>query len=227
MGADMLEADHRLKRMALGLMPIGVPGISSMLERWSERNRTRYTAQSDQIDVRHWFEPVQDRVIVRDDVVQLGPMTVSVFTEVLSASVGGKTVDPSTYHDEDSDAFARAITIRFNDLARVHPTIARLRGLNGIVAVVAGLEHIDRRPSLEYWLRDYSVRVINTPPTVEVLQQVSQQLPITDSGLTRHHVRGGVELRAIAEALQSGDVSALRRAVLVTRPGPMSVSWRM
>lgn len=145
-GADLLDADHRLKRMGIGLLPIGVPGLASEFERILGRVRSGGTVPAN--TVRLWFEPVQDRVIVRDGVVQLGPMSVSVFTEVLSAIVGGKNVDPRSYHDEDSEAFARDISKRFDSVAHVHPTISRLRGLNGIVAVVAGLEHVEDRPSL-------------------------------------------------------------------------------
>jgi tetratricopeptide (TPR) repeat protein len=225
-GADLLDADHRLKRMALGMLVTGVPGLASEFERRLERDRSGTTTQAEQIGGRFWFEPVQDRVIVRDGVVQLGPMTVSVFTELLSATVGGHKLDPKSYHDEVSDAFAKDISSRFNDVARAHPSVARVRGLNGIVAVVAGLERVDDdKPFLDYWLQQYAVRTVKTPSTVTVLQRIEQ----VSNGSTgyRLSIEGGVELQAIAVALQSGDVSALRRAVLIARPEPAAVSWRL
>jgi hypothetical protein len=152
-------------------------------------------------------------------------MTVSVFTEVLSASVGENKIDPKSYHDEDSDAFARDISNRFDGVARSHPTVARVRGLNGIVAVVAGLERVDDTPSLDYWLRQYAIRTVKTPSTVRVLRR-TERVRIGSTMFTTL-LEGGVELQAISLALQSGDVSALRRAVVTTRPGPTAVSWRL
>jgi tetratricopeptide (TPR) repeat protein len=223
-GADLLDADHRLKRMGFGMLPIGVPGLDSTFERGLARGRSN-SAEAKQIASRLWFEPVQDRVIVRDDVVQLGPMVVSVYTEVLSAKLGGKEVDPKTYHDEDVDAFAKDMSRRFDDVARAHPSVARVRGLNRIVASVAGLEGIDEAPSLEYWLRQYVVRIVKTPLTVKILQHTEQVN--NGSTVSKISVAGGVQLRALALGLQSGDVSSLRRAILISRPEPASVSWRL
>ncbi len=225
-GADLLDADHRLKRMALGVLPTGVTGLTSLFERWFERYSASGGGSGDAQPVRLWFEPVQDRVIVRDDVVQLGPMTVSVFTEFLSAGVSGNGLSAKPGHDEASDAFAKDISSRFDDIARAHPTLARVRGLNGIVAVVAGLERIDKTPSLDYWLRQYALRTVKTPSTVKLLRRAEffgNGSPAA-SGLA---AVGGVELRAIALDLQSGDVSALRRAVLIARPDPTAISWRL
>ena len=225
LGADLLDADHRLKRMAFGLLPTGVPGLESTFLRRLARDRASGVHQNRNVLIRYWFEPVQDRVIVRDDVVQLGPMAVSVFTEVLSVNIDGKPIDPVSFHDEDSNSFAAAIGSNFDDVALAHPSIGRLRGVNGLVAVVAGLERVAELPSLDYWLQGYAVREVRTLPKVRVIRREAKTFAGQGTYLTS--TQGGVELRAIALALNNGDVSALRRAVIAVRPTPASMSWRL
>src|ERR1017187_9266032 len=217
-GADLLDADHRLKRMHLGISATGVPRFKSGLDRWTERYRTTESLRNGTVQTRLWFEPIEDRVIVRDDVVELGQMSVGVFSEVLSVYVDNHPIEATTYHDDDGVAFAKDLTAAFDSIASAHPTIARVRGLQTVVAVIAGLERVEAFPSLNYWLHEYAVRKVETLSNVRTLVHVADGSPVA--------LVGGVLLRAIAYNLNSGDVSALGQAVRITRPNSATLTWR-
>ena len=149
-------------------------------------------------------------------------------------------MDPKSFRDQAAEAFARDISASFDDVARVHPTVARIRGLDGIVAVLTGMEQIPDAPSLDYWIDQYVVRSIKTLETVtaigeykwqdtkssRIVERRGREYLLTMTRRYTANLAGGVKLRAIAIALKAGDVSALRSAVLATRPSSELLSWR-
>lgn len=96
-----------------------------------------------------------------------------------------------------------------------------------MVALTKAIEDMDKKPDLSFWLRDYQPREVKTTKGVEVLKRKEEyKFPITD-GVYRGYqeVSGGVELMAIALRLKAGDVTALKEAVLRTRPKPDTLNW--
>jgi tetratricopeptide (TPR) repeat protein len=226
-GADLLEADYRLKQLAMGLLPVGLPGFATYWDVGMEMAQ-RQPVASHKISSRFWFYPVSPSVAVRANVVAIQGFKVGVFTEVHSAEIDGKTMPAhGTLRDEAGDQFAQAVSERFDELAHVHTAFARLQGLNELVALTKALEEMDEKPALGFWLRDYEVQVVKTP---KVLRALTREEPYAFSGQGgtsqgRRRMSGGVQLMAIALRLHAGDVTALQGAVLATRPHSHALSW--
>jgi tetratricopeptide (TPR) repeat protein len=226
-GADLFEADYRLKQLAIGLLPLGIPGLMSSWERGEESLKTS-PKRSFKITSRFWFYPVLPSVAVREDVVAVKGLKVGVFTEVLAAELDGNFVtDLSNFRAPDADAFAKDVTERFAELARVHRSFARLQGLDELVALARAIEILEDKPALSFWLTTYPVQMVKTQREVQVLtRREDATQPRAHRGSQGYReMSGGVELMAIALRFHAGDVTALRDAVQTTRPQPNALTW--
>jgi len=224
-GQDLFDADYQLKQMGMGLLPIGVPAVKSY---WETSTEDAKTTKRSAISSRFWFYPVLPSVLVREDVVSIKGLKVGVFTEVLSAKVDGKKIENlSTFQDSVGDKFASGISENFEALTKVHPSFARVQGLDEMVALTKAIEEMEEKPELDWWFEGYQVKNVNTKREIKVLKREGNyELPITN-GIYRGYqeMSGGVELMAIALRLDAGDVTALKEAVLKTRPKVNSLKW--
>lgn len=215
LGADFLDADYRLKKICMGLLPSGIQNFNTY---WDLN--LKGLIRTEKITARFWFYPVLPSVTIREGIVAIQGLTVGVFTEVLSAEINGnKVTDPFTFQHEEGQRFAKSVSDRFEELAQIHPSFSRLQGLLELVAIVRAIEEMDEKPDLTFWLRDYKVKEIKTRESLEVL---TREKYFENSSMK---LAGGVQLMAIALRLKSGDVSALKEAVLMTRPNPDALTW--
>ena len=226
-GEDLFEADFRLKKIGMGLLPPGIPNLKTYWDLAMEKAKEKAGA-SHKICSRFWFYPVLPSVTVREDVVAIKGLKVGVFTEVLSAEIDGKKIeDLSCLQDQTGEIFAKGVSDDFEQLARVHPSFLRLQGLDELVALTKAIEEMEEKPDLSFWLKEYPVKPVRTEKTLEVLKRKEEyELPM-EGGVYRGYqeVSGGVQLMAIALRLKAGDVTALKEAVLKTRPKEEALSW--
>ncbi|WP_447963711.1 tetratricopeptide repeat protein [Nitrospira sp. Ecomares 2.1] len=229
-GADLLDADHRLKRMTMGYLRMGVPGLKSIWELDKERrNGNPDQRGQSNISSRFWFYPVLHSVSVRQDVVAIKGLQVGVFTEILSAEIDGKVIeDLSSFTDETSETFAQMVSNSFDDLAQVHPSFSRVQGLDELVALTKAMEDMEEKPNLDWWLERYTVKEVPIPQQLKFLKREEKYKVSTNDGYIvrgRRTSSGGVQLMALALRLKSGDVTALKEAVLKTRISLDALSW--
>jgi hypothetical protein len=226
-GEDLYVADYNLKRIGIGFSPTGVENVPSYWDLSTETSGAS-PGRTRKISSRFWFYPVLPSVAVRENVVAIKGLKIGVFTEVLSAEVDEKKFeDLSTFRDTVGDKFAAAISNNFDMLAKIHPSFLRLQGLVELVALTKALEDMDDQVDLSFYLRDYHVERVATEKVVEVLRRNQERELQTEGGTFRgyYELSGGVELMAIALRVKAGDVTALREAVLRTRPQPDALSW--
>lgn len=221
-GADLLAADYLLKLIAFGIeVPAGVE-LQSEWESLRQRSwSSRHTSFA--VNSRFWFYPILPRVLVRDDVVSIGDLQVGVFSEVLSAVYDGRPVkDVADAGGETTAQFAKQVTKGLDKLTSQYVCLSRLQGLQELTALVRSLEELRVEEYLSFWLRDYQVRPVRTPKRLEVVRRLG---PHTSAAGMAYQLEGGVQLMALALRLKSGDVTALKQAVLRTRPSLGSQSW--
>ena len=229
-GADLLDTDHRLKRMVLGFLPIGVPGLKSPWE-IAFQNKTKETTQPSDASIRGrlWITPALPSVTVRQNVVAMKGLKVSVLSEIVSVKMDNRKIkDRSILKSSLFDSFAHAISTHFDDLAQVHPSFSRIQGLGELVAVAEGIRNMEEKPNLDWWLESYTVKRVFTPRQVKWLERKKKyrysksRKDSTDTMV----MGGGAELLAIAVRIRSGDVTALKEAVLQTRPRQDALTWK-
>jgi TPR repeat protein len=222
-GADLLDADYKLKRIGMGLLPAGV---SNFVTYWDLGFKRRGDDAEERwsINSRFWFYPILPNVSVRADVVVCQGLKVGVFTETLSAEINGRKVS-GLANDENAAEFAEAFSRRFDELAIKHPSISRLQGLDELVALTRALEEMDDRPSLDFWLSRYSVARVATPKHLKALTRNETTKDPGTRTMTQRSLHGGVQLMAIALRLNSGDTTALKDAVTKSRPAHDALSW--
>jgi len=225
-GLDLFEADLRLKKLGWGLIQSGVSSVMShwdlCLQRYGDVSGSRSVVN------RFWFRPVLNNVCVLEDVAAFRELKIGVFTEVLSAAIDGKKIGGlSSFHDPTADAFVEGIRDHFDELAEKHPSFSRVRGLLELVGLASAIQLMKQIPDLSYWLREYEPRRVATPRQLEELVR-SEKLERTAGGIRSvftQEFSGGVQLMALALGLKKGVVTALRDAVLKTRPGQDALTW--
>jgi tetratricopeptide (TPR) repeat protein len=224
-GLDMFDADLRLKMIGMGLLPSGVDGLTSQWDRSVDEIKAGQGTGEFEISSRFWFYPVIPLVTVREDVAAMEGLKVAVFTEVLSARINGQEM--KDYKDKIGDEFAQEVSRRYGELGKHHRSMARLRGLNELVALTRAMEDMDEKPDISCWVREYKLSELSTPKEQRVLRREWEyQLPIPMEVVRGQlGVSGGVQLTAIALRLEAGDVSALRDAVIGTRPNADTLMW--
>jgi tetratricopeptide (TPR) repeat protein len=176
----------------------------------------KYSSRSYRRSTRFWFYPILPSIAVRENVVAIKGLQIGVFTEVSTAEMDGSLAKSlSTLLNQEAERFANAVTDLYGELAKTHVSFARLLGLDELVALTKALEELEDRPDLTFWLQDYSVKPVSTKKEIKVIKQEK----------ANQELSGGVQLTAIALRLKAGDITALREAVLATRPTPEVLSW--
>jgi len=85
-GADLFDADYRLKRIGMGLLAAAVPGLNTYWDLNVERAK-QGQGGSQKIGSRFWFYPVLPNVSVREDVVAVQGLILNRAPDLNSQSV--------------------------------------------------------------------------------------------------------------------------------------------
>jgi len=221
-GKDLLEADIALKKLALELLPSGVPQVRSYFTDFLDKAARGDAAGL--IGSRFWFYIAGDPSFAAvDGVFIIRQMRIGVKTEVMYASVKGLPVsDPGRVQDASADEFSGQVTEHYFDLCRTYPQVGRVKTLLDVVSLGKGVQTFPPDPELIRWLREYEVTAVATPREYDLLRR---QEAVPGSNGMEVELNGGVELRARVLRLKAGDTSALRDAVLASRPKPDSLTW--
>ncbi|MCR4321534.1 MAG: tetratricopeptide repeat protein [Candidatus Brocadiaceae bacterium] len=233
-GQNLFEADYKLKQIGMGLIPSGVPGLKTNWELSFEEAK-KNPKDNSRINSRFWFYPVLPIVTVREDVVAMKGLKVSVFSEILFAEINGRKIeDVSDFNSISAEMFCQEINKYFNKLAQVHPPFLYLQGLYEFVALSKAIEEMIEKPNLSYWLEYYRVNKIKIKKEIAVLGRNEEyEVPVKENNDSnkyywypfRYELSGGIELIAIAIRLKAGQVEALKDAVMKTRPRQDTLLW--
>ncbi len=220
-GHDLLAADVVLKKLGLDLLDSAAWNGRSYFSRllaivgggnWQGNHCTRF-----------WFFPLSPSLASRDEVFVIKDVRVGVCAEVMAANRGGRPADADQCRDEAGEAFAAELTANYAAVGRRYPEVGRLKPLCDVLAIARGVADLPDPPDLRYWLEQYTVPATPTPATYPLLRR---EAPVDVNGRPcRLVAAGGIELRALELRLQQGDVTALREAVLKSRPSAEALTW--
>jgi len=223
-GLEMLEADVILKQMSLGYLQTGIADLKSYFD--LRVDQLKGDDQVIDMHTRFWFLPMQPNIAVRPGVLILTRMNMGVQAEIMAANIDGRPVeDMSDITDSIGREYALKLTMGYKKLCEQYPEIARLRTLNDLVSLAAGLKELESLPDLDYWLYDFPLATISTPETYEVVVRTENYE--IDGENKYYTASGGVELRTLIRRLQDGDATALQHAVIHSRPSEDSLTWEV
>jgi hypothetical protein len=117
----LVEADYRMKRIALGVVPSGVKGVRSHLAMLTPGGNTLQ---------RWWFVPLYDAVKVNNDrsVFQIsGPRAQLLAQEEVTDSAGNRSDAVTTR--KSIELFAQQFSENLPELAKAHPVFAQMQNL--------------------------------------------------------------------------------------------------
>jgi tetratricopeptide (TPR) repeat protein len=222
-GKTLYEADLLLKRISLGLVEVRRAPLASYWQLM--RNSVWHENAALKLCGRFWFYPVRPAVKVRSGVVEVSNVEVGLFTELLYAEADGAVLAIDGRSDPRAEQFRTEFERHFTTLAIEFPVLARLDALNQLVALTKGLEETEDAPNLDYWLTRYTPErtvTVNQSPT---LRRYAELRRPNERRARTIELSGGVQLKALAIRLKAGDVTALRDAVLASRPSPNELAW--
>ena len=249
-GRDLLTSDVMLKRYSLdllddiqGVVPYlnlyeeetkgnlseagrPIDGVTWLSEEASRSAADRYrgaaVSETSIVQSRFWFHVrgEESYVVEKDDVYVIEELSLGVKTEALA----GGSQDPG---DVVGEEFARQFTQAFRRASEVRPELQRMKALFDLVAISEGIASLGpERPGLDHLLKEYRPAVRKTPDQYRLVERVGE-FRNGDQVEALVQLSGGVELEAILLALEDGDVSALKLAVISSRPSERSLSWRI
>lgn len=210
MGRSLLDADVILKELALGKRSGSVWGVTSYAALCDQAARR---GDKSTASVLFWFFPMDTRLVEREGVFVIGGLSVGTKTQLIASKDSGSTAAPQK--DQMGEKFAQDMTTAFADLTVQFPELRRIGQLYTAVALAHGLREAPNLPDLSYLLKDYPVKKVDTPSEMDVMTAAGEEMNLI----------GGVELRALLLRLQDGDVTALRDAVIRSRPKGSPLSW--
>jgi len=226
-GQALLEADIALKRLSLGLLPSEPWGVKSYLLLSVDQLKRKGDETEDRIGSRFWFYPKCVSLALRRGVGAIRESVLGVETRVDYAIIDGKPVDNlMEIRDKVGDQFARQVTGNLEDLSIAYPEIARLKKLLDLTALAKAVQELKPKPALRYWLYDYKVARFETPKDYELIRK-TERVKGFDNKVRELLLSGGIELDPMVLRLRAGDVTALRDAVLKSRPPGNALTWHV
>jgi hypothetical protein len=215
----MIEADYRMKRIAIGVEPPPVPMTTFAAALTSAGNHALE---------RWWFTPAYDAVQASPDrlAMQITGQGVQLQTENKAILGNGTISDAVLKPTRATRAFATSFTRRYDEIAGASPIYAQLRQLTDFLIVAAYLRQHDWYAKANWRpaeLLDENVYPVNTlamPVRAPVVVNAfwKQQRMFTPAG-------GGVSIeaeKAIAELIDDPTLTETRET---NRPRAGSTEW--
>jgi hypothetical protein len=223
-GADLVAADVVLKKIGLGLIEAGDPGLRSYFD--LALDYARLHGADEAYCTRFWFLPLKAGLASREGVFAIQELQIGIQAQVVGGRVAGQTItDPVRAHDPMGDRFAGSLSARYGALQAAHPAVRRLKVLFDLAGIAEGIRSLEARPDMTYWAREYAVAPADTP-TEHALLTRSAEVEV-DGARCRMTTDGGIEMKALMSSLRDGDVTALRTLVLRSRPDAAALTWRV
>lgn len=220
LGKDMLEADILLKKFALGTISTEIWGLKSYSSITAEAIRKGKVEGN--VGSRFWFKNLRPSLAVREGVFAIMDLHLGVETEVLYAELGGERVtNIAKIRDDIGDSFAEQVALNLSDLSVEYPVLARAKPILALVSLAEGMKSLVGKAELDYWLHEYRLSQVKTAEEHDLIE-VKQRIEERDLVLT---VSGGIELNPIVVKLKKGHVTALKEAVLNSRPPGNVLVW--
>jgi hypothetical protein len=221
LGRKMLEADVVLKRLALGRLRAEVWGVHSYFSMLLEQ--ARRGELETRVRSRFWLTNRRPSLAMGKDVFAILEQDIGIQSEVLYAEVNGQPAAVNGAHrDAAGERFSEQVARNFADLSLQYPALAQVRPILAMVSVAEGLRRLGSGEALGYWLGNYRPARVPTPREHELLEEEAE----VEGKSQTLAVSGGIEINPIVVRLNAGDVTALRDAVLRSRPSPNALTWQ-
>jgi hypothetical protein len=256
-GNAMLECDIILKQYSLGILAPVPPAESykkfceqRLVEaiqakgrrvasiRWLAPDKSQETVQRmrgravrtvDVLQSRFWFEHQSGwDSVAKDDVFCINDLRVTLAAKLDYAGNGRGGPQPPTAGRKDvaANTFAAGFAQHLGEVAVEYPRLKCLKILFDMMAVAEGVRELKERPDLQFLLSGYPLTAAPTEKSVKAIEQYCV-VERSDGATQAVCLSGGIELRPEIKWLNEGDVSQLRKAVLHSRPGAQTLTWKL
>lgn len=229
-GANMIDADFRMKLMMFGLLPSGVGDVDSAASELSLTSSV--LLQQDSRDRFEFYPDANGIYVDRLFVVLAGGGLLGVRTE----REGGAPELASAQRN-----FASALSAHTRDLSLHHPTIGSIYVYSQLQALAVGLQEAKAAPYIEALVDLYHPTAVSTVKRIPEITIARSLLSAAKRGLivrsfawltqnpageTSFYFKGGVTLGgySVTSTLRQGGLT-LRSAIINSRPDASSVSW--
>jgi len=174
---------------------------------------------------RFWFHVIEDEsgIVEQDGVYVIEELRLGVRAETLRNSENdGKDIQAA---DISAEEFSRQFTASYNEVCQANPLLKRLKAMFDLVCIAEGVAHLGNdRPDLNYLLGQYTITAAQTPEKYKLVHRVGE-FKCEGGNVVLSQLSGGITLEAVLMALEDGDVSGLKIAVLGSRPDKETLCW--
>jgi len=252
-GSDFLQSDVILKKYSLDLLE-SIGGVVPYLKQYEadvintmeingksvedvnwyneadSKNKVQEYKGKDSLpgktlQSRFWFHVIEDEssIVEQDDVYVIEELRLGVKVETLgSVENDDKDIQAA---DISAEEFSRQFTASYNEVCQANPLLKRLKAMFDLVCIAEGVAHLGNdRPDLNYLLGQYTITTAQTPEKYKLVHRVGE-FKCDDGDVVLSQLSGGITLEAVLMALEDGDVSGLKIAVLGSRPSKDALCW--
>ncbi len=255
-GSDFLQSDVILKRYSLDLLQ-SVEGVMPYLKQyeadvvtsleidgrpvqevqWLSEEDSRKKAEEYEgrdavpgrtVQSRFWFHVIDDDsyIVEQDDVYVIEELRLGVKAETMQSEVNVE-IEGTNATDMAAEEFSRQFTEHYHEVCDANPALKRLKAMFDLVCIAEGVANLGNdRPRLDALLSKYSVRSRETPREYSLVHRVGE-VKCESGDVVLCQLSGGISLEAVLMALEDGDVSGLKLAVLGTRPSEDALCWTL
>ena len=251
-GKDLFECDVVLKRYSLDLIKKSEK-VASFLKRFELNHRERTEPELDVVEwlgeeesskeasrhagrlceasptsqSRFWFYVRDDEsfIVQMDDVFLIEELKIGVRAEKTDFEKRELGDSQEKHGGGIDENFADEFSKHLNAIEQVHPVLKRLKALFDLVCIAEGIDSLGgKRPNIDFLLDKFSPKREKTRENYELTERVGKGVKDGEV-VSLIRLSGGVDLGDILLALEEGDSSALKFAVLESRPNKNSLSW--
>ena len=257
LGLDMLDADIKLKRIALALAETDVPGVQSYLK--LSVQSAEAGSSTDSVATRFWFVPAlwDFAGLKGSDVLVTRKLDIAIRSEILGRGDSSyRARQGDLVEDEAGTAFSTMLTATYSEVASRHAEMGRLRSMFSVATTACGTGRVLSPSSSTKTAADQAATPSSEEREVDcgdsqALQARELQYWLNDYSVakvptpreyavrrnsakvrigdveTNMMLEGGVALQALKSRLHSGSPGAVKELVLSLRPNADTPYWRV
>jgi len=222
LGLVCFQADLLLKKLGLGLEPLGAEGIPNEWDLELDRIKSGWR-QDPWLRTKgmSWFFPTNVLITISYGAAILHNCKIS----VLAAEERKRDITERRKKDKESlgSIFARSITENYDKIAKQHPVLDELKQLMKLSALAKVTQEEDLKYSddLQKWIESYPVTKVVTPDEIPTLSRGKTGLGVD------FRVAGGINLETQFYKIRAGDANAIKKCLLESRPNKKALTWTL
>ncbi len=222
-GNILFAADYLFKKIALENVENRVEGVETYVQR-SRKDLTRNVTEKRSVSTRFELCPREPKItsfpLNNPDTIYLKECGICAIDNTIFAEIDGRKIDPVGFVNQPARNYIMDFNFRWVNFEASYHEFASLHAVFLLFELAKRLVTMMPPEDVLFWSTGFTPIEEATQDTVPVLKKA-----IVEEGRQQLTLSGGIRLGTIATRMESGDLSGMRDAVLLSRPSKTAPCW--